>query len=60
MCVGHELSSSTSKLQHKIVDNFNPPPREGRRVIIVDTPGFDTHRDCTKILRRIADWLASS
>ena len=60
MCVGHELSSSTSELQYAIVDNLNPPLSEGRRVIIVDTPGFDTYEDCTKILRRIADWLASS
>ena len=61
MRVGHELSSS-SKLQYAIVDNLNPPPRhnEGRRVIIVDTPGSDTNEDCAKILRRISDWLASS
>ena len=59
MRVGHELSSS-SKLQYAIVDNLNPPPREGHRVIIVDTPGSDTNDDCAKILQRIADWLASS
>ena len=59
MEVGHELLSCTSRLQYEIVDN--PPPLEGHRVIIVDTPGFDdTHVDDVEILRRISVWLASS
>lgn len=34
---------------------------EGRRVVIVDTPGFDdTYIDDSEILRRIAVWLATS
>ena len=60
MCVGDKLSSATSKLRYEIVDNLKPPPREDHRVIIVDTPSFDAHGDFTKILRLIADWLASS
>ena len=60
MRVGHELSSSTSKLQYAIVDNPSTRKLEGHRVIIVDTPGSDTNEDCAKILQRIADWLASS
>ena len=33
----------------------------GRRVVLVDTPGFDdTDLSDTEILRRIAVWLAAS
>ena len=61
MPVGHDLSSCTSTLQYAIVDNPSTRKFEGRRVIIVDTPGFDdTYEDGVEILRRIADWLASS
>ena len=59
MAVGHDMTSCTSKLQYEIVSN--PPPLEGHRVIIVDTPGFDdTYVDDVQILRRIGVWLASS
>ncbi|KAG6814070.1 hypothetical protein H0H92_003117 [Tricholoma furcatifolium] len=39
-----------------------PHPRDtGRRVVFVDTPGFDdTYIDDSEILRRIAVWLAKS
>ena len=61
MTVGHDLSSYTSTLQYAIVDNPSTRKFEGRRVIIIDTPGFDdTYEDSVEILRRIADWLASS
>ena len=59
MLVSHDMKLCTSKLQYEIVDN--PPPLEGHRVIVVDTPGFDdTYVDDVEILRRIAVWLASS
>ena len=61
MPVGHDISSCTSALQYAIVDNLSTHKLEGRRVIIVDTPGFDdTYEDDVEILRRIAVWLASS
>ena len=61
MPVGHDISSCTDTLQYAIVDNASTRKFEGRRVIIVDTPGFDdTYEDGVQILRRIADWLASS
>ena len=63
MPVGHDISSCTSALRYAIVDNnqLSTHKPEGRRVIIVDTPGFDdTYEDDVKILRRIAVWLASS
>ena len=61
MPVGHDLSSCTSTLQYAIVDNSSTRKFEGRRVIIVDTPGFDdTSEDGVEILQRIAVWLASS
>ena len=59
MLVGHGVFSCTSELQYAIFDN--PSPCKGRRVIIVDTPGFDdTYVDDVEILRRITVWLASS
>ena len=59
MLIGHGLSSCTYEVQYEIVDN--PPPCEGHRVIIVDTPSFDnTYDDDAEVLRRIAVWLASS
>jgi GTP-binding protein EngB required for normal cell division len=53
--VGDELESCTSTIQPFIIPNNN------RRIILVDTPGFDdTYVDDTEILRRIAVWLALS
>ena len=63
MPVGHDNSSCTSALQYAFVDNLSTREIGNRRVIIVDTPGFDdTYQDDVQveILRRIAVWLASS
>ena len=61
MPVGHDISSCTSALQYAFVDNPSTRKLGNRRVIIVDTPGFDdTYQDDVEILRRIAVWLASS
>lgn len=58
MTVGHELQSCTSSIQHVIVHH---PAVPDRRIILVDTPGFDdTYVDDAEILRRIALWLACS
>ncbi|KAH7913164.1 P-loop containing nucleoside triphosphate hydrolase protein [Hygrophoropsis aurantiaca] len=56
--VGHDLESCTATLHHVMV----PYPLDTtRRVIFVDTPGFDdTNIDDAEILRRIGVWLASS
>lgn len=56
--VGHGLSSCTSKIQAISI----PYPRDTtRRIVFVDTPGFDdTFIEDTEILRRIAVWLARS
>ncbi|KAH7925410.1 hypothetical protein BV22DRAFT_1161391 [Leucogyrophana mollusca] len=56
--VGHDLESCTAKIHHVIV----PYPKDpNRRIIFVDTPGFDdTYEDDSEILRRIAVWLARS
>ena len=60
MLVGHNISPGcTSTIQYAIVDN-DPPPREGRRVIIVDTPGFNDYNEDNRILQSIATWLKSS
>ncbi|KAG5651162.1 hypothetical protein H0H81_009654 [Sphagnurus paluster] len=56
--VGHELQSETAHLQHYVIPY---PGLPDRRVIVVDTPGFDdTTEDDREILRRIAVWLADS
>lgn len=62
MGVGHKMTSYTSKLQYAVIDSIpNKPQFEDRRVVIVDTPGFDdTFEDDVEILRRIAVWLAAS
>ncbi|KAF9004204.1 P-loop containing nucleoside triphosphate hydrolase protein [Cyathus striatus] len=56
--VGHDLKSCTSNLKHII----RPHPFEPyRRIVVVDTPGFDdTYLDDAEILRRILVWLATS
>jgi hypothetical protein len=63
MPVGHDLKSCTSSLQHAFIglDFEGRPELKGRRIVIVDTPGFDdTYTEDQEILRRIAVWLASS
>ncbi|KAH7905041.1 P-loop containing nucleoside triphosphate hydrolase protein [Hygrophoropsis aurantiaca] len=56
--VGHDLKSGTAEIVHAIVPYPSDP---NRRVIFIDTPGFDdTYVDDSEILRRIAVWLARS
>jgi len=56
--VGHELKSCTSSLKH-VTCALPTDPR--RRLVVVDTPGFDdTYEDDAEILRRISVWLAVS
>ncbi|KAG6917334.1 hypothetical protein DXG01_002905 [Tephrocybe rancida] len=56
--VGHDLKSQTAQLQHFVLRH---PKDKTRRIIIVDTPGFDdTYVADSEILRRIAVWLARS
>ncbi|KAG6833277.1 hypothetical protein H0H87_009452 [Tephrocybe sp. NHM501043] len=56
--VGHDLKSQTAQLRHVILRH---PQDITRRIIIVDTPGFDdTYVSDSEILRRIAVWLARS
>ncbi|KJA26251.1 hypothetical protein HYPSUDRAFT_308868 [Hypholoma sublateritium FD-334 SS-4] len=68
MLVGHSLMSCTSTI-NPVVVNFPSDTNhlqvdakgENRRLIIVDTPGFDdTFVDDSEILRRISLWLAQS
>ncbi|KAH7908655.1 P-loop containing nucleoside triphosphate hydrolase protein [Hygrophoropsis aurantiaca] len=56
--VGHDLKSCTAEIVHAITPYPSDPTR---RVVFVDTPGFDdTYVDDSEILRRIAVWLARS
>ncbi|KAH0578625.1 hypothetical protein H2248_003763 [Termitomyces sp. 'cryptogamus'] len=56
--VGHNLKSETQQLQHVVLPH---PTESTRRIIIVDTPGFDdTYVADSEILRRISVWLARS
>ncbi|KAG6884075.1 hypothetical protein C0993_001631 [Termitomyces sp. T159_Od127] len=56
--VGHELQSHTANIQHFTLLH---PDYPNRRIVIIDTPGFDdSDIDDREILRRIAVWLARS
>ena len=56
--VGHGLESCTTEIKPVIIQH---PTEENRRIILVDTPGFDdTNVDDVEILKSIADWLAQS
>ena len=56
--VGHGLDSCTSEIKEVTVQH---PTEENRRIILVDTPGFDdTKHDDVEILKSIADSLAKS
>ena len=54
--VGDDLKSCTSKIQETAEFVL-----DGRRVVLVDTPGFDdTHRSDADVLKSIAAFLAES
>jgi hypothetical protein len=54
--VGHSLWSCTADIQHVFCECPDDPSQ--RRVVLVDTPGFDdTYIPSGEILRRIAVWL---
>jgi len=56
--VDHGLQSCTPEIQRFIVPHPGDP---SRRIIFVDTPGFDdTYVDDAEILRRISIWLTRS
>ena len=56
MKVGHGLGSCTQKIQ--VSNEFI---LDGRRVVLIDTPGFDdTKRSDTKVLQLIATHLVQS
>ena len=59
--VGHDLKSCTAQLTPVFWPIPEPAHLQGKRLILVDTPGFDdTYTSDSEILRRIAMWLASS
>lgn len=54
--VGHTLDSCTAEVRHT-----DPFELDDRKVILVDTPGFeDTHRTEVDILRAILGFLVTS
>ncbi|KAG6833280.1 hypothetical protein H0H87_009455 [Tephrocybe sp. NHM501043] len=56
--VGHDLQSHTAHIQHFTLIH---PDLPNRRIVVIDTPGFDdTDIDDREVLRRIAVWLARS
>ena len=56
--IGHGLESCTSSIRHVIIPH---PTDKGRRIILIDTPGFDdTYISDADILECIALWLARS
>ncbi|KAF6744615.1 hypothetical protein DFP72DRAFT_68248 [Ephemerocybe angulata] len=63
LLIGNELASCTVNLRDvevKVLRSDNAA-LEGRRVTLVDTPGFDgTHASDFEILKQIAEWLEKS
>jgi GTPase Era involved in 16S rRNA processing len=56
--VGHDLNSCTATIRHIVIPH---PDDHSRRIIFVDTPGFDdTYTDDAEILKLISIWLARS
>ncbi|KAF8064973.1 P-loop containing nucleoside triphosphate hydrolase protein [Lyophyllum atratum] len=56
--VGHDLRSHTAHIEYFA---FLHPDFPNRRIVVIDTPGFDdTTVDDREILRRIAIWLTRS
>ena len=62
MTVGRDMNSCTAQLQYVILGTIpHRPALKNKRLVIVDTPGFDdTYKDDVEILRRISGWMASS
>lgn len=62
MEVGHDLHSMTSTITYAVINEIpDRPDLEGRRIVILDTPGFnDNYTEDGEILKRIAVWLTSS
>ena len=62
MTVGHSLASCTTHLATAVIDPIPDHPRlKGRRLVIVDTPGFDdTFKEDAEILQHIFGWLETS
>ncbi|KAF8959528.1 P-loop containing nucleoside triphosphate hydrolase protein [Flammula alnicola] len=57
VAVGHSMHSCTAKIE-PIVENLTGT---ARRLVIVDTPGFDdTYVDDSEISKRISSWMESS
>ncbi|PPR05139.1 hypothetical protein CVT26_012225 [Gymnopilus dilepis] len=57
MPVGHGLSPFTKDVRCALF-NSHLPEAKGRRIVIVDTPGFDnTYGNDIKVLELIASWL---
>jgi len=60
--VGQRMTSCTSQPRPVVIDPIPGFPNlEGRRLVLVDTPGFDdTYQEDVEILKRIAKWLENS
>ncbi|KDR80544.1 hypothetical protein GALMADRAFT_153019 [Galerina marginata CBS 339.88] len=59
--VGHGMSPCTTKPWPVVVDNI--PNLDGHRLVLVDTPGFDStdlSKDDERILKQIDTWLEKS
>ncbi|KDR82108.1 hypothetical protein GALMADRAFT_23649, partial [Galerina marginata CBS 339.88] len=57
--VGHRMTGCTTNIDYGVIP-ASSHKRNGRRLVIVDTPGFDNtepNLNDTAILRNISDWL---
>lgn len=53
--VGHSLKPDTREVQH--VECYDPVRYSGRKVVFVDTPGFDSEREEKVIEKKLRNWL---
>ena len=62
MTVGYNTTPCTTQLASAVVDPTPLHPKlDGRRVVILDTPGFDEDfKEDKEILQRISEWLEKS
>jgi len=60
MVVGHDMDPCTSEPAAVVIDSSKLPVGivlTNRRLVLLDTPGFNTYRKDSEILKQIADWL---
>jgi GTPase Era involved in 16S rRNA processing len=53
--IGHSLKPDTREVNY--VECYDPESNDGRKVVFVDTPGFDSEKEESAIERKLRNWL---